>query len=269
MKLFYRKFGEGTPIIILHGLYGSSDNWVTIGRALSSQYEVWLLDQRNHGKSPHSQEHTYQSMQSDLAEFMSDHNLEQAIIIGHSMGGKTAMKFAIENPDKILSLIVVDIAPKSYKFALNIKSETLNHKSIMESMLDIDFTGITNRKELEDLMTNKIRNRKIRQFILKNVKRQDNNAYGWQLNLEVLYKHLEYILDGFSDSTTNIGYEITGFPILFVKGEESQYITVDDKERIRSIFPYADIVSIENAGHWLHAEEPEQLLKTINSFLVE
>ncbi len=266
MKLFYRKFGEGTPLIILHGLYGSSDNWVTIGRALSEKYEVWLVDQRNHGKSPHSEEHTYQAMQNDLLEFMDEHNIEQAILIGHSMGGKTAMKFAMEQADRLISLIIVDIAPKSYAFSINIKSDTLNHKNIMESMLSLDFSGIENRNQLENLMAKKIRIGRIRQFILKNVKRKDDKTFGWVLNIDALYSNLDNILDGFS-SDANIGYEITGFPVLFIKGEQSDYINADDKDKIFSIFPYAELTSIENAGHWLHAEEPEQLLKVIDEFL--
>lgn len=267
MKLFYRKYGEGTPIIILHGLYGSSDNWVTIGRALSSTYEVWLLDQRNHGKSPHNKIHTYEAMQSDLLEFMNLHNIEKAIIIGHSMGGKTAMRFAIEHPEKINKLIVIDIAPKSYLFSLKMKSETLNHKAIMESMLNLNFDGINHRNELEDMMSKQIRNTKVRQFILKNVKRQNDNSFGWQLNIRALYDNLEHILDGFSEIVNNIGEEVTGFPILFVKGAESKYIDVEDIDRIYSLFPYAELRTIKNAGHWLHAEEPDELLKILFEFI--
>ncbi len=266
MKLFYRKFGNGVPLIILHGLYGSSDNWVTIGRALSDKYEVWLLDQRNHGKSPHSDEHTYQLMQEDLLEFMNDNNIEKAILIGHSMGGKTAMRFAMEQPERLISLIIIDIAPKSYAFSLNSKVETLNHKIIMESMMSLDFSGIKDRHQLEDLMIKKIRSTKIRQFILKNVKRQKDNQFGWVLNLNSLYKNLEHILNGFSEST-NIGDEITGLPVLFVRGGESKYINQDDCDKIFSIFPYAEIATIENAGHWLHAEQPDELLKILDEFI--
>ncbi len=266
MELFYRKFGNGVPLIILHGLYGSSDNWVTVGRSLSSKYEVWLLDQRNHGKSPHSDEHTYQAMQQDLLDFMNDNNIEKAILIGHSMGGKTAMKFAMEQPERLISLIIIDIAPKSYVFSLNSKLETLNHKVIMESMMALNFDGIEDRHQLEQLMVNKIRSSKIRQFILKNVKRQRDNTFNWVLNIKALYNNLEHIMNGFSEDT-NIGDEITGLPVLFVRGGDSKYINQDDIDKIFSIFPYAEIETIDNAGHWLHAEQPDELLKIIDEFL--
>ncbi len=266
MKLFYRKFGSGAPLIILHGLYGSSDNWVTIGRRLAENYEVWLLDQRNHGNSPHSEEHNYQLMKDDLLEFMNDNDIEQAILTGHSMGGKTAMRFAMEQPARLSSLIVIDIAPKSYVFANNHPSNTLNHKTIMESMMKLDFSNIKDRNELEILMSEKIKNKKIRQFILKNVKRNNENSFSWKINIQALYNNLEHILNGFSNDA-NIGYEITGFPVLFVKGEQSNYITQDDRDKIQSVFPYAEIETINNAGHWLHAEQPDELIRIINEFI--
>ena len=267
MKLFYRKFGEGVPIIILHGLYGSSDNWVTIGRALSEEFEVWLVDHRNHGKSSHSNEHNYHVMQEDLKEFIEEHQIRKAIVIGHSMGGKVAMQFAVNNPEKISHLVVLDISPKSYLFSLNIESDTLNHKNIMESMLGVDFSGIKHRSELDDLLSNKIRSNRIRQFILKNVKRQEDKSFGWRLNIEALYANLEEILDGFSVSGQSFGEEITGFSVLFVKGGNSDYIAEEDKESIQSIFPYAEFETIHNAGHWLHAEQPDELLKVLKNFI--
>jgi esterase len=267
MKLFYRKFGEGAPIIILHGVYGSSDNWVTIGRALSEQFEVWLVDQRNHGKSPHSQDHSYPAMQQDLKELMDEYHIQKAILIGHSMGGKTVMQFAVENPDRVSHLIVLDIAPKSYLFSLDIGSDMLNHKKIMESMLAVDFTGVKHRSELDDLLAKQIRSERIRQFILKNVKRGEDKSFKWRLNINALYNNINQILDGFSVTGQTMGNKITGFPILFVKGGKSDYIAEEDKERIQDIFPYANFKTIENAGHWLHAEEPDELLKILKGFI--
>ncbi len=267
MKLFYRKFGEGVPIIILHGLYGSSDNWITIGRALSKEFEVWLVDQRNHGKSPHNQMHTYQAMQEDLKELMDEHKINKAILIGHSMGGKTVMKFAIENPDRVNHLIVLDIAPKSYLPWLDVESDSLNHKAIMESMLSVDFSGIKHRSDLDELLSKKIRSTRIRQFILKNAKRKEDKSFGWRLNIGALYENLYQIVDGFSITGQSLGDEITGFSVLFVKGGNSGYINEEDKERIQDIFPYAEFKTIEGAGHWLHAEQPDELLKTIKNFI--
>jgi len=267
MKLFYRKFGEGVPVIILHGLYGSSDNWITIGRSLSEKYEVWLLDLRNHGKSPHSSEHNYDVMQEDLKEFMDDNRIDKAILIGHSMGGKVVMQFAVNNPEMISHLIVLDISPKSYLFSLNIESDTLDHKNIMESMLNVDFKNVEHRSELDNLLSKRIRSNRIRQFILKNVKRKEDKTFGWRLNIKALYANLEKILDGFSDLGQGIGEEITGFSVLFVKGENSDYITEEDRDKIQNIFPYAEFETINNAGHWLHAEQPDDLLKTLKNFI--
>ncbi|NJO91641.1 MAG: alpha/beta fold hydrolase [Chloroflexia bacterium] len=267
MKLFYRKFGEGVPIIILHGLYGSSDNWITIGRALSEEFEVWLVDQRNHGKSPHNQVHTYQAMQEDLKELMDEHKINKAILIGHSMGGKTVMKFAIENPERVSHLIVLDIAPKSYLPWLEVESDSLNHKAIMESMLSVDFKGIKHRSELDEKLSKKIRSTRIRQFILKNVKRKEDKSFGWRLNIEALYENLHQIVDGFLITGQSIGEEITGFSVLFVKGGDSEYLTEEDKERIQDIFPYAEFKTIDGAGHWLHAEQPDELLKVLRGFI--
>ena len=267
MKLFYRKFGKGPPLIILHGLYGSSDNWITIGRALSEHFEVWLPDQRNHGRSPHSMEHNYEAMQADLLEFMDEQSIEKAILIGHSMSGKTVMRFAANYPERISHLIVIDIAPKSYLFSLDIDSDTLNHKNIMGAMLSVDFQGIKFRTELDSLLAKKIRSPRIRQFLLKNVTRKNDKTFGWGLNIQALYDNIELILNGFSLSQTNLGEEITGFPVLFVKGANSDYITEDDKEIIERIFPYSEFRIIPNAGHWLHAEQPAELLKILENFI--
>lgn len=267
MKLFYRKFGQGAPIIILHGLYGSSDNWVTIGRALSEQYEVWLLDQRNHGQSPHSSEHNYELMQEDLLEFLNEHQIEKTVLIGHSMGGKTAMRFAVNYPERLNYLIIIDIAPKSYLFSLSSPSESINHKIIIEALLDVDFGRVSERSDVDDFLSKKIKNKKIRQFLMKNVKRKDKTSFEWSLNLVALHKNIENILNGFTLSGAKLGDEITGFPVLFVKGANSDYILEDDKDSIEGIFPYAEFATIQNAGHWLHAEQPDDLLRLIKNFI--
>jgi esterase len=267
VKLFYRKFGVGDPVIILHGLYGSSDNWITIGRALSEQFEVWMPDLRNHGRSPHSSKHTYEDMQNDLVEFMNEHEIEKATLIGHSMGGKAVMHFSMNHPERISHMIVIDIAPKSYLFSLELESDTLNHKTIMEAMMDLNFEGVKHREELDELLSKNIRSIKIRQFLLKNVKRNEDKSFGWSLNIEALYENLEHILDGTSLSGANLGEGITNFPVLFIKGANSDYITEEDKEKIQEVFPYAEFQTILNAGHWLHAEQPDELLRTLINFI--
>jgi pimeloyl-ACP methyl ester carboxylesterase len=267
MKLFHRKFGQGPSFIIMHGLYGSSDNWVTVARTLSSHFEVWLPDLRNHGRSPHSQEHNYRLMAEDLLEFMNEHSIEKSIVLGHSMGGKAAMRFAYLYPERLSHLIVLDIAPKSYMFSINQTSDALNHKSILETMLNFDFSGMSSREFVEQKLSESIQNMEIRQFLLKNVKRRIDNTFGWIINVPALHANLYHILDGFTGENNSLGDPIISFPVLFMKGGNSDYIELDDLELIRRIFPYSDFVTIPDAGHWLHVEKPDLIIKEIFNFL--
>ncbi|HSH52506.1 MAG TPA: alpha/beta fold hydrolase [Bacteroidales bacterium] len=267
MELFFRKFGDGPPLIILHGLYGSSDNWVSTGRKLSANYQVYLLDQRNHGKSPHSPQHNYHLLKDDLLEFMDKQSINKAIILGHSMGGKTAMFFAVDYPERINNLIIVDISPKSYK---NTKStQLLSHSTIINAMYNIDFNHIKSRKDIDKILSPSIPSKRVRQFLLKNVSRTKDNQLKWSLNLEGISNELENIMDGLIIENFKDGNGITGFPVLFIKGEKSDYIESADNEAIKTVFPFAEIEIIPNAGHWLHAEQPKLFLKTIQNFLAD
>lgn len=261
MKLFFRKFGQGLPLIIIHGLYGSSDNWISIGKKLAENFEVFLIDQRNHGKSPHSTEHNYQLLKEDLREFMDNQSIEKAIIMGHSMGGKTAMFFAVDYPERVSRLIIVDISPLSYKTtkAYNL----LAHKTIISAMCNLDFRGITSRKEINDILAKSIPENRVRQFLLKNIKRSKNNEYSWSLNIKTIKNKLANIMDGFNENQA----KITDFPVLFIKGENSDYILDNDKKAISQFFPFAKIETIPNAGHWLHAEQSEIFLGKITDFI--
>ncbi len=263
MELFFRKYGEGPPLIVLHGLYGSSDNWVSIGRKLAENFEVFLIDQRNHGKSPHSSEHNYHILKEDLIDFMNKHSIEKAIIIGHSMGGKVAMFFATDYPERISHLIVADISPRSYRTTSS--TQLLAHNTIIKAMYNMDFYGITNREEIDLILAKSIHEPRIRQFLLKNVKRSKNNEYSWSLNIKTIKNELANIMDGLNEDQQ----EITGFPILFFKGENSDYILKEDEMIIKKIFPYADIEVIPNTGHWMHAEQPEIFIKKINDFILQ
>ncbi len=263
MELFFRKYGEGPPLIIIHGLYGSSDNWVSIGRQLAKHFEVYLIDQRNHGKSPHSPDHNYDLLKEDLREFMDLQSIKKAIIIGHSMGGKTAMFFATDYPEKVSHLIVADISPKSYKSTNS--QQLLAHNTIISAMYNLDFYGITSREEIDAILAKSIPETRVRQFLLKNIKRSKDNEYSWSLNIRAIRNELPNIMDGLKETQN----EITGFPVLFIKGEKSDYILEDDKKEILKIFPYADFETIPNAGHWLHAEQPGLFLKTLENFILE
>jgi pimeloyl-ACP methyl ester carboxylesterase len=268
MNLFYRKEGEGFPLVIIHGLYGSSDNWLTVGKKLSGYYSVYMIDQRNHGRSPNDDDHSYEAMKNDLAHFFDQHKIEKAIVMGHSMGGKTAMCFAADYPEKIEKLIVVDIAPKNY-FLLNDESQFYLHQNILRAMLEIDFSRMESRKDIEHFLLERIDSAQIVQFLLKNVHRnKENHQFEWRLNVKVLYDHLDEIISGIDARWFDDRIPILNYPVLFLKGALSNYILPEDYPAIRRIYPDAQIVEIPNAGHWLHAEQPQMFLKEVGRFLL-
>ncbi len=262
MELFFRKYGEGPPLIIIHGLYGSSDNWVSIGRNLSEYFEVYLIDQRNHGRSPHSDKHNYNLLKEDLREFMDNQNIEKAILLGHSMGGKTAMFFATDYPERVSHLIVADISPLSYKNTGSF--QLLSHTTILNALCNIDFSNISSREDIDIILSKSIPQDKLRQFLLKNIKRSKDNKYSWSLNLETIQNEFTNIMEGLDNNKSGI----TGFPVLFIKGENSEYISGQDIEAIELVFPYAEIETIPNAGHWLHAEQPDEFLRIVREFIL-
>jgi len=244
--------GEGRPIIILHGVFGTSDNWQTFAKQLSDSYQIFLPDQRNHGLSPHSDTFDYHVMAEDLREFIESHKLENPIILGHSMGGKVAMFFAVSHPGLFEKMIVVDIAPRSYP---------VHHQKILEALGAVKIDQISSRKEAEDQMKPYIADFGIRQFLLKNLKREDNDSFGWKLNLAVIRDNIENIGEAVDDNHP------VDKPILFVGGEKSDYIRDEDHALINKIFPQARIVTIPGAGHWVHAEQPKLLLEEVEQFL--
>lgn len=267
MKLFFREAGEGFPIVIVHGLYGSSDNWLTVGKKLSTHNKVYMIDQRNHGQSPNSDEHSYENLKNDLSAFFDQQKIEKAILMGHSMGGKAAMCFAADYPERIEKLIVVDIAPKDY-FLLNDESQYFLHKNILQAMLEIDFSKIVSRKEVENFLLERIDSLQIVQFLLKNVHRKkETQQFEWRLNVKVLYDNLDETISGVNEKWFEDRLPIFNYPVLFIKGEKSKYILPEDEKIIHRIYPEAIIRHIPNAGHWLHAEQPELFMKTILKFI--
>ena len=267
MKLFYREEGEGFPLVIVHGLYGSSDNWLTVGKKLSAKYKVYMIDQRNHGRSPNSDEHSYEAMKYDLAEFFDQQNIEKAILMGHSMGGKTAMCFAADYPERVEKLIVVDIAPKDY-FLLNDESQYYLHNNILRAMLEIDFNRMESRKQVEDFLNERIDSTPIVQFLLKNVHRnKENHHFEWRLNVPVLYDNLDEIIKGVNSHWFDDRLPIKNYPVLFIKGADSNYILPEDYPSIRRIYPEAEIAEVQNAGHWLHAEQPQLFMDIVWNFI--
>jgi len=268
MELFFRKYGEaGPPLVIVHGLYGSSDNWVSIARDLSDRFEVFVIDQRNHGHSPHSPQHDYPSMREDLREFMDRHEIAKAVLIGHSMGGKTVMHFAEAWPERVQALVSVDIAPRAYRNLALISRSAANHASMIDAMMKIDLSKISSREEADRALAASIGSERIRSFLLKNLRREKGGSFEWRINLKAISANLEAIFEGMDREKIAARGGITGFPALFISGGSSDYIRTEDHQMIRDIFPAAEVVSIPGTGHWVHAEQPALLVKTIRYFL--
>ncbi|EPR66314.1 alpha/beta fold hydrolase [Cyclobacterium qasimii] len=251
MTLNFRKTGTGKPLVILHGLFGSADNWMSIAKGLEENFTLYLLDQRNHGDSPHSDTWNYKAMAEDLKEFMEAEGLQKASFLGHSMGGKTVMKFALTYPEMVDKLVVADIAPRPYP---------VHHQTILEALNAVDIKSLASRKEAEDKLAEYIPERGIRQFLLKNLTRKEG-VFAWKVNLPIITKQIE-----------NVGEKITADkpfsgPALFMGGANSDYIKSSDKEEIAALFPDHHIIHIKNTGHWLHAEQPEAVIATLKTFL--
>ncbi len=257
MKLFFRKYGIGPPLFILHGLYGSSDNWVTIARSLANDFTVYLPDQRNHGQSPHSNKHDYDLMSQDFFELTSELKINKFFLVGHSMGGKVAVSFAMKWPEKINSLTIIDISP--FRSADPESKFYKEHKHILESVLSADLSKIGSRVEAEAFFANKIESEKTRGFILKNLQRTGRQTFTWKMNVKSLYENLGQIVDGLPRPTKETE-SVTGFPVTFIKGEDSDYLPSGELSAIQKLFPAAEIIVVKNAGHWVHAERPDAII---------
>lgn len=264
MKLFYREFGSGIPLIILHGLYGSSDNWVSIAKSLSKDFRVIIPDQRNHGLSPHSIVHSYKSMSSDLDELVRDLKITKFLLIGHSMGGKTAIWYASRWPEMLTGLMIIDISPFKTGKHQNPVSEF--HLNVLKAINNLPLNSINTREEADLLLSESVSSPRIRSFLLKNLTRTKDKSFGWKLNAENLEMNIDNILDGFDRNIADHSI-ISGFPVVFVRASKSDYIPESDYSDIRKIFPVSDIVSVEDASHWIHVEKPDQIIEIIYSML--
>lgn len=259
MKLHYKQLSEqGPPLLILHGLFGMLDNWQTVARVWANRYRVFLLDLRNHGKSPHSDEMDYYDMAADIASFLELHNLQNVNLLGHSMGGKVAMQFAAEFPQKTNALIVVDIVPKKYPVG--------EHENIFEALMAIDLDKIPSRSDAEFLLRRYLPDDEATvQFLLKNLSRHaSDGSYVWKFNLPAIYLHYDNILD--NPLTAKDRFDK---PALFIKGGNSaRYIEPEkDWPVILTHFPNAKLEIIANAGHWVHAAQPDLLANLVLHFL--
>ncbi len=253
MKLHFKKTGEGKPFIILHGLFGSGDNWMTFARALAEEgYSVYQVDLRNHGHSPHAALHNNKEMSQDVFELIQSNNLKDVVVLGHSMGGKVAMQLAIDHRESIASLIVVDILPHYYP---------VHHRTILDALLSVDIDHVQSRDEAEQQLGINIKEQSARQFLMKNLYRKEDKHFGWRFNLTVLNEQIESVGEAVESSIA------VDLHVLFIKGGDSNYIKEGELIDSKKIFPKAELAIIENAGHWVHADQPVKLLEVVMNFL--
>ncbi len=257
MELFYRTYGKGKPFIILHGILGISDNWVTFGMRMSENgFQIFIPDQRNHGHSPHNPAFNYYSLTDDLVEFIDHHKIEEPVILGHSMGGKVAMRYALENSDKVEKLIIVDTSLRTYvRFRY--------HQDLIDAMLSVDFSNTRSREEVKMQLGEKITDKRAIQFLLKNLYWKEKHKLGWRPNLQAISYNLEDMYDGVFFSVK------FDKPALFVRGGISEYVLDTDFPSIYANFPNAIIETIPNGTHWVHSDEPEMFFQLVQDFVKE
>ncbi|MFD1467337.1 alpha/beta fold hydrolase [Hymenobacter caeli] len=254
--LHYLDQGQGRPLVILHGLFGTLDNWQTLARrwAQDAGLRVVSADLRNHGRSFHSPDHSYEAMAADVLALFEHLGLgPDTTLMGHSMGGKVAMRFALGHPERLARLIVVDIAPNF--------SDMAHQDEVLAGLHAVNLGALTNRQEADAALAQHIRSVGVRQFLLKNLYRDETNAFAWRINLPVL-----------AGAMPAVGEQITGKPFLkpalFVRGGKSDYITANDKLYvIPALFPNSEVATVPDAGHWLHAEKPDEVYELVRAFV--
>ncbi len=251
IKLFHRKYGQGQPLIILHGLFGSSDNWHSLAKRWGERFSVYTLDLRNHGSSPHESEMNYSIMASDLNQFLMDQRIEGAALLGHSMGGKVAMQFASKHPDKVAALAVLDIGVS--------KTEG-KHDHILEALKHIHPEDFSSREDIQHELERYVKATQVLQFLMKNILRKVDQSFSWKFNRDVLLETYPLLSSPLELSESYMG------PTLFLRGQNSGYLENEMDPEILQYFPLAILQTIENAGHWLHAEQPDQIFERISDF---
>lgn len=252
MNLYSRILGEGPALIVLHGLLGSLNNWQALAARFAADHRVFLLDQRNHGRSPHDPLHSYPALAADLVSYMDNGGLDRASVLGHSMGGKAAMYAALHYPGRIDRLIVVDIAPRAYP---------PGHDLLLEALNSLDLQHCQTREDADRLLSASIPDNSVRQFLLTNLKRDEQGRLAWRMNLRTLTREYPRMLEPVSAESPFPG------EALFVRGGLSPYVASGDELQILRLFPRARIRTIAGAGHWVHAERPEEFLAAAAEFL--
>lgn len=257
MKLFFRKSGSGKPLIILHGLFGISDNWAALAKMWSQHFSVYAVDLRNHGQSPHSDEWNYRVMADDIIELMGDEKLHDVNLVGHSMGGKVAMQLAIEYPMAVSKMVVIDIAPRQY---------APHHGNVITALNKIRPEQLNSRKDAEALLKQDLDDEGTIQFLLKNLYWKENPSgekqLDWRFNSEVIIRELHEV------NAATFPQTVCETETLFIRGERSQYITQEDEADIKEQFPNSKVLTIANAGHWVHADQPFPVYEEVMKFVL-
>lgn len=251
MKLYFKRAGDGEPIILLHGLFGSASNLGGVARALSDRFTVYSVDLRNHGQSPHAQHMDFPAMAGDVLQLMDDQALSKAHLLGHSMGGKTAMQLALNHSQRVGKLIVADIAPVTYPHS---------HSEVLQGLTTVAEASVRSRQQAGEILAQRVSDSGVRGFLLKSLARLSDGRYAWQLNLAAIKANYDALVMG------NSGEPFTG-DTLFIKGAKSDYLAPEHKDAVLALFPNAQMKVIANAGHWLHAEQPDLFNNIVLRFL--
>lgn len=257
MQLFYRELNEtqnpdAQVMLILHGFLGSCDNWLTVSKQLATNFRVFLIDQRNHGRSTWASPHTYAAMAEDLKELIAQQNIVNPLLVGHSMGGKTVLQFAALYPNDFAKMAIVDISPKAY---------IGNHEQILAGLNAIDLAKLTNRNEADSILATYEPDFGVRQFLLKNLYREENGAFAWRMNLKLLTETYQNILQAIQFKQTS------SKPVIFIRGAKSDYITDKELPALQLLFPKMQLQTIPDAGHWVQAEQPAAFAEALLAFM--
>lgn len=249
--LHHKIYGAGPPLLVLHGLFGMLDNWQTLARRWAEDFTVVLADLPNHGRSPHDEEITYARMAESVVELMDELFIHDAAVLGHSMGGKVAMQLALTHPDKVSKLIVVDMAPRKYR---------RGHDDIFAALHSLDVANLGSRKEAASQLAEHVAHPSVRAFLLKNLGRAEE-GFAWKMNLPALHRHYDRLVDALAAA------EPFPHPALFLRGANSGYVQDEDMELILQLFPQATLETVEKAGHWVHAERPDEVERLVREFV--
>ncbi|MEX1033212.1 MAG: alpha/beta fold hydrolase [Cellvibrionaceae bacterium] len=252
MQLHFDKSGSGQPLVMMHGMFGSLENLGAVARILKQHFTVYGLDLRNHGRSPHADHMSFSDMADDLLSFLDAHNLNDVFLFGHSLGGKVAMEFACAHPARVRKLVVADIAPMTYP---------AHHNAILEGLASVDLEQVKLRKDADQQLSHYVDELPVRQFILKSLERSDDGSYRWRLNVSAIVNNY----DDLRRAVCN-GRDFEG-PTLFLRGEKSKYIAERNRAEIMEKFPRGKIVTVKDAGHWLHAEQPQAVADSVIEFI--